>query len=73
MKKLISLKVDKRLLDTLDELKRITRIPRNALIEQGIELILQLYRQPQNEDEIVKTAKQLLEQRKELYERLSKK
>jgi len=73
MKKMISLKIENGLLVSLNELKKSTRIARNALIEQGIELILQLYQQPLNEQEILKTTKKLLDERKTLYERLAKK
>jgi len=73
MKKMISLKIENELLVSLNELKKSTRIARNALIEQGIELILQLYKQPLNEQEIIKTTKKLLDERKTLYERLAKK
>lgn len=73
MKKLISIRIESTLLAQINNLKKITRISRNALIEQGMELILQLYKQPLNEQDILNTTKKLIDERRELYERLSKK
>lgn len=73
MKKPISLKIEHDLLNQLNDLRKVTRIPRNALIEQGIGLMLQLYKQPLNEQEILKTTRKLINERRELYERLAKK
>ena len=44
MKKPISLKIEHDLLNQLNDLRKVTRTPRNALIEQGIGLMLQLYK-----------------------------
>jgi hypothetical protein len=73
MKKYISMRIETGLLEELNKIKQITKLSRTALIEEGIQLIVQLHTSPINKQEISKITNMLLSKRQELYRRLAKK
>lgn len=73
VKKYISMRIETGLLENLNRIKQLTKLSRTALIEEGIQLIVQLHTSPTNKQEIRKITNTLLSKRKELYRRLASK
>ncbi|UCD55060.1 MAG: ribbon-helix-helix domain-containing protein [Candidatus Omnitrophota bacterium] len=73
MKKSISIRIKENLLNQLRTLQKTTRLSRTALIEEGIDVIIQLYTSSINEDQIKKIANKLISKRENMYKRLAKK
>lgn len=70
--KAISLKLEERLLKLLEEVSRATRVPKSALVRQGIELILIRTKEDIVSAEFRREVDSLLREDHELLKRLAK-
>ena len=70
--KAISLKLDDRQLKLLEEISRTTRIPKSALIRQGIDLVLDRLRADVVSPELRREVDALLREDHDLLKRLAK-
>lgn len=70
--KAVSLKLEDRQLRLLDELSRVTRIPKSALVRKGIDLVLQQAKDDMISVELRREIDALLTEDRELLRRLAK-
>ena len=70
--KAVSLKLEDRQLRLLDELSRVTRIPKSALVRKGIDLVLQQAKDDMISVELRREIDALLTEDRELLKRLAK-
>ena len=70
--KAVSLKLEDRQLRLLDELSRITHIPKSALVRKGIDLVLQQAKDDMISVELRREIDALLTEDRELLRRLAK-
>ena len=70
--KAVSLKLEDRQLKLLDELSRVTRIPKSALVRKGIDLVLQQAKDDMISVELRREIDALLTEDRELLRRLAK-
>ena len=70
--KAVSLKLEDRQLKLLDELSRVTRIPKSALVRKGIDLVLQQAKDDMISVELRREIDALLTEDRELLKRLAK-
>jgi len=70
--KAVSLKLEDRQLRLLDELSRVTRIPKSALVRKGIDLVLQQAKDDMISVELRRQIDALLTEDRELLRRLAK-
>ena len=73
MKKYISMRIEENQLNQLKKLQKAMRRSRTAFIEEGIDVIIQLYASPINEDQIKRIADKLIFKREAMYKRLAEK
>jgi hypothetical protein len=70
--KAISLKLEERQLKLLEEVSRATRIPKSALVRQGIELILLRAKEDVLSADFRREVDAVIDQDRELLKRLAK-
>ena len=70
--KTISLKLEDRKLELLDELSKTTRIPKSALIRKGIDLVLHQAKEDVVSSELRREIDALLNEDRSLLRRLAK-
>jgi hypothetical protein len=70
--KAVSLKLEDRQLRLLDELSRLTHIPKSALVRKGIDLVLQQAKDDMISVELRREIDALLTEDRELLRRLAK-
>ena len=70
--KAVSLKLEDRQVKLLDELSRVTRIPKSALVRKGIDLVLQQAKDDMISVELRREIDALLTEDRELLKRLAK-
>ena len=70
--KAVSLKLEDRQVRLLDELSRVTRIPKSALVRKGIDLVLQQAKDDMISVELRREIDALLTEDRELLRRLAK-
>lgn len=70
--KAVSLKLEDRQVKLLDELSRITHIPKSALVRKGIDLVLQQAKDDMISVELRQEIDALLTEDRELLKRLAK-
>lgn len=70
--KAVSLKLEDRQVKLLDELSRITHIPKSALVRKGIDLMLQQAKDDMISVELRREIDALLTEDRELLKRLAK-
>ena len=70
--KAVSLKLEDRQVKLLDELSRVTRIPKSALVRKGIDLVLQQAKDDMISVELRRQIDALLTEDRELLRRLAK-
>jgi len=73
MKKYISMRIEENQLNQLTKLQKAMRRSRTAFIEEGIDVIIQLYTSPVNEGQIKRIADKLISKREAMYRRLAEK
>ena len=70
--KAISLKLEDRQLELLEQVSRVTRVPKSALVRQGIDLVLQQAKQDVISDGFRREVDALLRRDHTLLKRLAK-
>ena len=70
--KAISLKVDERQVELLDQVSRATHIPKSALVRKGIDLVLRQMKEEVISVELRREIDALLTEDQELLKRLAK-
>ena len=70
--KAISLKVEDRQLELLEQVSRVTRVPKSTLVRKGIDLVLQQAKQDVISEEFRREVDALLHQDHTLLKRLAK-
>ena len=70
--KAVSLKLEDRQVKLLDELSRVTHIPKSALVRKGIDLVLQQAKDDMISVELRREIDALLTEDRELLKRLAK-
>ena len=70
--KAVSLKLEDRQVKLLDELSRVTHIPKSALVRKGVDLVLQQAKDDMISVELRREIDALLTEDRELLKRLAK-
>lgn len=70
--KAISLKLDDRQVELLNEVSRAARIPKSALVRKGIDLVLRQMKEDVLSAELRREIEALLQEDRELLKRLAK-
>lgn len=70
--KAISLKLDERQVDLLDQVSQATHIPKSALVRKGIDMVLREMKENVISAELRREIDELLTQDQELLKRLAK-